>query len=97
MARKKFNKGYKINAVKLVINEGYTTAHAARILNIHSQSLYKWIVDFKELGDNAFPGNGNNKYHEHYKMTVPERENKKLREELNILKKYQAFLKNQKK
>lgn len=96
MSRKKFNKEFKVNAVKMVLKENYKTAHAARVLNIHPQTLYRWVAEYKEFGDDAFPGQGNNKYHEHYKMRVLEKENKSLKEELEILKKYQAFLKQAK-
>ena len=86
MARKTFNKEYKISAVKLVLEEGYETKQAARLLNIHPQTLYSWVLEYKEHGENAFPGKGNSKYHEHYQMRVLEKENNALKEEIKLLK-----------
>jgi Transposase and inactivated derivatives len=93
MARKTFNKEYKISAVKLVLEESYEPKQAARLLNIHPQTLYSWVTEYKECGENAFPGKGNSKYHDHYKLRVLEKENNTLKEEIRLLKKYRAFLK----
>ncbi len=62
-----------------------------------SSTLYRWIQEYKDFGENAFPGKGTTIYNKLYKQKILERENQILKEEIYLLKKYQAFLKQKKK
>jgi len=40
--RKQYSKQYKVDAVKLVTEQGYRVSEAARNLGIHHSSLRRW-------------------------------------------------------
>jgi transposase len=88
--RKRLSKQFKVDAVKLVIEEGYKVSEAARNLGIHHSSLRRWIKELKSEGEQAFPGKGHMtpEKEELYRLR---KENKRLRMEREILKKAAAF------
>ena len=88
--RKRLSKQFKVDAVKLVIEEGYNVSEAARNLEIHHSSLRRWIKEHKSKGEQAFPGKGHMtpEKEELYRLR---KENKRLRMEREILKKAAAF------
>jgi transposase len=88
--RKRLSKQFKVDAVKLVIEEGYKVSEAARNLGIHHSSLRRWIKELKSEGEQAFPGKGHMtpEKEELYRLR---KENKRLRMEREILKKATAF------
>ena len=88
--RKRLSKQFKVDAVKLVIEEGYNVSEAARNLGIHHSSLRRWIKQLKSEGEQAFPGKGHltPEKEELYQLR---KENKRLRMEREILKKAAAF------
>jgi transposase len=88
--RRVFSREFKIEAVKLVTQQGYGVSQAAESLGISANSLRKWRKEFADHGQEAFPGKG--------KLTATEEEMRKLREECrrlrmerDILKKATAF------
>lgn len=97
MGRKLFNKEYKMAAINLVKEEKLKISEAARQLTLSEGTLYRWIQEYEEFGDQAFPGKGTAIYHQLYQQKVLERENLALKEEIDLLKKYRAFLKQAKK
>jgi len=90
--RRKFDKPFKLAAVKLVIEDQIPVAQIATELDIHYNSLYRWIQEYEEFGENAFPGHGSTIYHHQYEIKKLQQENQSLREELELLKKFRAFL-----
>ena len=60
MARKRriYTPEFKAEAVKLVIEQGYSVAEAARSLGIHETLLRSWKQALEAQGDQAFPGHG---------------------------------------
>lgn len=93
MGRKAFDRQFKIGAVKLVLEDKIPVAEAAKALSIHSNSLYRWVNEYEQNGNNAFPGQGTALYCTQLEIKRLQRENKDLREELALLKKFRAFLK----
>ena len=93
MGRKVYDRQFKIAAVKLVLEDRIPVAEVAKCLSIHYNSLYRWINEYEEFGESAFPGHGSALYNSQYEIKKLQRENKGLREELALLKKFQAFLK----
>ena len=91
--RRKFDKQFKLAAVKLVANEEFPVAEVAKELGIHYNSLYRWIREYEEYGDDAFPGHGCALSGYQNEIRKLQRENDSLREELELLKKFRAFLK----
>jgi len=88
--RKRYSKQFKVDAVKLVTEQGYKVSEAARNLGIHHSSLRRWKKQFETNGNQAFPGKGNlnPENEELYRLR---KEVKKLRMERDILKKATAF------
>lgn len=93
MTRKTFDKQFKIAAVKLVIEDNMTVLEVSKELSIHYNTLYRWISEYEEYGKSAFPGHGTALYYYQYEIKKLKQENLDLRKELDLLKKYQAFLK----
>jgi len=89
--RKKYSKEFKLDAVSLVTDQGYTRIEAARSLDINANMLGRWVKEQQADDGQAFRGNG--------KLT-PEQEElrnlkaqvKRLQMEKDILKKATVFL-----
>ena len=88
--RKTYSKQFKIDAAKLVTEQGYKLSEAARNLGIHPGLLGRWKLQNETEGTDAFPGKGNmtSEKEELYRLR---KENKRLRMEREILKKATAF------
>ena len=88
--RKKYSKEFKLDAISLVTDQGYSRAEAARSLSINPTILNRWIKENESDDSQAFRGNG--------KLTADQleirrlrEENKRLKMEKDILKKAAAF------
>ena len=81
-----YDKDFKLNTVKLVMEEGKTAAQVARDLGISEKTLYGWIAQYKKDSKNPFVGSGNLKPEAQATRDL-EREIRELREENEILKK----------
>jgi transposase len=88
--RRSFTREFKIQAVKLVTEQGYSYAEAARQLDIRDTQLRLWKKQFEAEPQHAFPGNGNRTplEGELERLRV---ENKRLQSERDLLKKAAAF------
>ena len=95
--RRSYDKQFKIAAVKLVQEDDMSVADAAKALSIHYNSLYRWISEYEEYGESAFLGHGTALYSCQYEIKKLRQENNELKKELELLKKYQAFLKRKNK
>ena len=84
--RKKYSKEYKLDAVSLVLEQGYTRIEAARSLEINSTMLGRWVKEHKQSDDGqAFRGNG--------KLTPEQQEIKKLKQQVKRLETEREILK----
>ena len=92
MARKRrtYTREFKIEAVKLVTEKGYSVAEAARSLGLHETLLRSWKETFQAEGEQSFPGKGNLSPFED-ELRRLRTENKRLLMERDILKKATAF------
>jgi transposase len=92
--RKHYSKQFKIDAVKLVTEQGYKVSEAARNLGIHHSSLRHWKKQLETDGNQSFPGKGHmtSDKEELYRLR---KEVKKLQMEREILKKAAAFFANE--
>jgi len=88
--RRNYTREFKIEAVNLVTQKGYSVAEAARSLGIGENLLRSWKRTFDQQGDQAFPGNGNLPAIEE-ELRQLRAENKRLLMERDILKKATAF------
>ena len=88
--RRAFTRQFKIDAVKLVTEQGYKLSEAARNLGIDPSVLRRWKTQFETEGSDAFPGKGH-MTPEKEELARLRKENKRLRMERDILKKATAF------
>lgn len=84
--RKSYSREFKLEAVSMVTEGGVSMAQAARDLGISENSLWRWKKELEEDPDHAFPGKGHQKPPDD-ELTRLRRENKRLRQERDILKK----------
>jgi len=89
--RKKYSKEFKLDAVSLILDQGYTRREAAKSLDINEQMLGRWVKEHRESEDGqAFRGNGK-LTPEHEEIKRLKAANKRLEMERDILKKATAF------
>jgi transposase len=88
--RRKYSKQFKIDALNLVIEQGYSVSEAARNLGIHPGVLRRWKSQLEAEGNEAFPGKGRMSA-ENEELKKLRKEVKRLRMERDILKKATAF------
>jgi transposase len=84
--RRSYTREFKVEAVKLVTEKGYSLAEAARSLGIGENLLRSWKQALQDKGDQAFPGNGNLPAIEE-ELRQLRAENRRLQMERDILKK----------
>jgi len=83
--RKKYAKEFKLDAISLVKEQGYSRAEAAHSLGINPAMLSRWIRQHDTDDGTAFRGNG--------KLTAEQAEIRKLKEEVRRLKMEKDILK----
>ncbi len=88
--RKQYSKEFKLDAISLVLDQGYTRSQAASSLGINANMLRRWIQEQQSDDGHAFRGNG--------KLTPDQEEIrtlkaqvKRLEMEKDILKKATVF------
>ena len=79
---KRFDKAFKVQAVKMVTEEGQKASEVARSLGIHANVLYNWKRKYAQDGDKAFIGKGHLS-----EIVVLRRKLRNAEMELEILKK----------
>ena len=87
--RKRYSREFKLEAVRLTNESGKPVTEVARELEISVHQLYRWRDQAATEGQHVFPGQG--KQHSPDELTVLRRENARLREERDILKKSLIF------
>jgi transposase len=90
MARRKFSREFKLEAVRLVQDHGLSVSAAARDLGLHPNVLGRWIRESAEGSQPAFPGHGKLRP-EQEEIARLKRELKKAQAERDILKKATAY------
>ena len=90
MGRRRFDRAFKLEAVKLVRDRGVSASQAARDLDVHENVLRKWVKEFAADPQHAFPGQGQMKP-EQLEIERLRREVVRLKAERDILKKAAAF------
>jgi len=84
--RRQFDRAFKVEAIRLISEEGRTAASVARDLGVRAHLLYRWKQEFDSDSKNAFVGTGN-LTSEQAELRRLQSENADLREERDILKK----------
>jgi transposase len=88
--RRKFDREFKIQAVKLLLESGKTVEEVADDLGIYWGNLSRWKKEYKKDVEGAFPGMGKLKP-EDEELRRLKKENEDLRQERDILKKALAI------
>ena len=88
--RRTFTREFKLEAVRLSMEDNKSGAEVAKELGIHRNLLYRWRKEFFEDETESFPGRGNLKASDEELLRL-QRENERLREDREILKKALEF------
>jgi transposase len=88
--RKKYTTEFKNQAVKLVLEQGYTQSEAARSLGVSLTNINRWIIG-QENGSIKAQKKSERISAEQSELEALWKENKRLRMEREILKKAAAF------
>ena len=84
--RKKYSQEFKLDAVSLVLEQGYSRAAASRNLDVNPNLLGRWVKEYQEQDEGqAFRGNG--------KLTAEQEELKSLRAKVKRLEMEREILK----
>jgi transposase len=83
--RKTYSKEFKLDAIALVREQNYSTAEAARNLEVTPQILGRWIKESENDDGHAFRGNG--------KLTPEQEEIRKLKSQVKRLEMEREILK----
>jgi transposase len=88
MGRRNFTQEFRVSAVKLVLEQGYTVAEASKSLGVDPSSLRSWLKRLTpEAGGNGTSGQSTMQA----ELRRLREENKRLLMEREILKKATAF------
>lgn len=88
--RKSYSREFKLEAVRLVAEKGYSIAEASRNLGIDYSVLRRWKKQLVDDPQNAFPGKGRLKAHDEELRRI-KRKMERVTEERDILKKALAY------
>ena len=83
--RKQYSKEFKLDAISLVLDQGYKKTEAAKSLDINANMLGRWIKEHQQDDAQAFRGNG--------KLTPEQEEIRRLKEENRRLEMEKEILK----
>ena len=77
---------FKIQTAQMILKQGKSVAQASRELGISKNTLHRWVNEYKQDGEHAFPGSGKLKP-EDQAFHVMQKRIRDLEEENAILKK----------
>ena len=83
--RKKYDTAFKLEAIRLVIEEGRKVSEVERNLDISRGTLARWVREKNADPEDAFPGKG--------RLKEPDEEVRNLRIELERVKRERDILK----
>ena len=89
-SRRKYTREFKLEAVKMVVEQSRTVSDVANRLGINRSLLQRWKTQLGADGVLAFPGNGKVNPHEE-ELRELRRELHRTRQERDILKKATAY------
>jgi transposase len=82
---KRYDREFKLGAVKLVLQEGKSANQVAKDLGVSEPAVRQWVAAAKRDNADAFPGSG--------RQTPQDEELKRLREELRVTRMERDILK----
>lgn len=94
MSRRNFDRDFKLSAVKMAESSDLPLVQIARSLGIHDSMLRRWRIQVGAKGPAAFKESGRAERSEVVKLR---RENRRLKREVEILKKTLPLLERREK
>lgn len=91
--RRRFTREFKIETVNLLTGSDQAVVEVAEDLEIHPNTLYKWVRQYGANPEDAFPGKGK-QASDAAELSRLRRENQRLRMERDILKKAMVIFSN---
>ena len=91
--RRTYTREFKVEAVRLVTENGCSFREAAESLGVSTNAVRTWRKQLENEADNAFPGKGKISSRDEQLRRL-QKENRRLRMERDILKKATAFFAN---
>lgn len=91
LSRRSFTREFKIETVKMATGSDTSVNQIAQDMGIHPNTLYRWVKQFSEKPEAAFPGKGHLVSSEAETIRQLKRENERLKMERDILKKAMAI------
>ena len=88
--RRKFDREFKEDAIRLILDGGRSVREVARDLGIHENMLHRWKQEYLQDKEHSFPGKGHMKPHEEELFKL-KRRIADLEEDRAILKKALAI------
>jgi transposase len=88
--RRKYDREFKEDAIRLIVDGGRTVREVARDLGIHENMLSRWKKEYLQDKEHSFPGKGHMKPHEEEIFKL-KRKVADLEEDRAILKKALAI------
>ena len=88
--RKSYSREFKMEAVGLITEKGYSIAEASRNLGIDYSTLRRWKKQLADSPQSAFPGKGRLKAADQ-ELRQLQRKFERVKEERDILKKALAY------
>ena len=83
--KRTYDKEFKLEAIRLVVEEGHSARSVERRLGTGQGVVYSWVRAYSADPQHAFPGKG--------KLKPPERELRDLKRELQRVKRERDILK----
>ena len=84
--RKRYDKEFKLEAVRMITEGGHSVTSVARELGVPANQLHRWKREFNEGPSHAFPGKGRMRV-ENPELEALRKELARVKEERDILKK----------
>lgn len=91
--RRRYDRDFKLSAVRLLAESEKPLCEIARGLGIHESMLRKWRKQVEDGGEGSFDESGRQEMN---KLLRLERENKRLKRDLEMLKKTLGYLESRK-
>ena len=88
--RRRYSREFKVEAVRLIVQQRVSVAQASRDLGVHANLLRNWVREHRADPRHAFPGVGQ-QTPEDAELTRLRREVAQLKMERDILKKAAAY------
>ena len=92
--RQKYTQEFKNDAVKLVIEQGYSTNEVGRRLGTSQSNVSRWVLEYHQENEPSVNG-GATRSELEKEVKRLHKENQRLRMEREILKKAAAFFANE--